>query len=86
MGNTIVDSKGNEVGFSGLVLGDMVLLLAGVSTPAVPGGMIYNAAFLGALTETDTGATVAGTVMGLAFPPPDTCELSGTFTAAITRP
>lgn len=90
MGNTVVmDSQGNEVSFQGLVLGDMVLLLAGVSTPAVPGGMIYNATFLGALTETDTGATVAGSVMGLAFPnlalPAATCDLSGTFTAAITN-
>ena len=83
----VLDSQGNSVSFNGLALGDLVMLQASVAAPAT---MIYNASFLGAITETATGGTVAGTVMGVAFPnlalPAATCELTGTFTATITRP
>ena len=89
-GATVVDSLGDKVKFTGTVLGDIVMLEMMVTSPAVPTGMVYSGAFEGALTETDTGAASAGTVTGVASPnvlfPPDTCELTGSFTATITRP
>jgi len=90
-GATVIsDSLGDKVKFSGMVLGDIFILEMMVSAPMAPAGMAYSGAFEGALTETDTGAAAAGTLMGVASPnllfPSDTCELTGSFTAAITRP
>ena len=90
-GSTVItDGLGDKVKFTGLVLGDIFVLEFMVTVPMVPGGMVYSGALEGSLTETATGATTAGTVMGVASPnvlfPPDTCELSGSFSATITRP
>jgi hypothetical protein len=90
-GATVIsDSLGDKVKFTGMVLGDIFILEMTVSTPMLPGGMVYSGAFEGTLTETDTGAVSAGTLTGVASPnvlfPPDTCELTGSFTATITRP
>ena len=85
----VTDGQGNQVQLMGMVLGSVVMLQMTVTAPAMPGGMIYSGAFSGSLTETDAGAAAAGTVMGVASPnllfPPDTCDLSGSFSAAITH-